>query len=152
VNLGIGGWLILVMTALAAWNVGVIWLMQLLIYPQFAEVPSDRFRAYHLSHWRKSRYVVLVPAAVILGGSVAMLRFPPPRAPLWIPWSGVALQAAIWLGTWRWWARLQIRLNREGNHPTLVRLLVRTHWLRTGMITAYAVLVLAMLSMGLARP
>jgi len=68
--------------------------------------------------------------------------------PEWAPWLGAGLQAALLLGTAAWWGPLMVRLEMPDGGLSIDRykLLMRTHWLRVAIVSAYGVLVLWMLA------
>ena len=53
--------LLLLSFGLAAYLTGVIWLVQLVHYPSFAQVPPAAFRAFHQSHLARMGWVVMAP-------------------------------------------------------------------------------------------
>lgn len=137
-------WILVVVLALSCYNVGIIWLMQIHVYPLFGVVGVGEFRAYHGEHWRRIRYVVFVPAVLTLVGALLLLWLRPPGVPALGLWLGVTLQVVTYAVTGIFWAPLQIQLNKKGASPELLRRLIDSHWLRTGLITLYAALMLAL--------
>jgi hypothetical protein len=71
-----------------------------------------------------------------------------PGVPAWATWSGFALQVALLLGTAIWWGPLMAHLGAPNGGLLLerYRLLMITHWLRVGIVTAYALLAIWMLA------
>ena len=81
---------------------GVIWFVQVVHYPLFAEVAAERFAGYEASHRRLTTRVV-APLMLVELATTAALPFRPAAAavgPEWVPWAGLALLAATWLSTW----------------------------------------------------
>jgi len=81
-------------------------------------------------------------------GSALMVWLRAPGVPSWAVWCGLALQAALLLGTAIWWGPLMARLEAPdgGLLPGRYRLMMASHWLRVAIVTAYAALVLWMLA------
>lgn len=141
-------WLLMGTCALSFYGVGQVWLVQLSSYPLWTYVGEREFGAYHAAWWRSIWGVILAPAAALTMGSVLMLWWRAPGIPAWAAWLGVSLQIALLLGTAIWWAPLMARL--EAPNGGLLRERYRTlmisHWLRVGIVTAYALLLLWMLA------
>ena len=141
-------WLLLGTCALALWGAGQVWLVQLSSYRLWTYVGEKEFRAYHAAWWRSIWGVVLAPAALLTVGSAFMLWQRAPGVPAWAAWLGFALQVALLLGTAVWWGPLMARLEAPGGGLRFERyqLLITTHWLRVGIVSAYALLALWMLA------
>src|ERR1700722_16434482 len=88
----IGRRLLLANLAAGFYCVGTVWLVQLSSYPLWAYVGPKEFHSYHIVWWHSIWAPVLFPAGLAFVGAIAMVRFPPPRIPLWVVWSGVFLQ------------------------------------------------------------
>lgn len=140
--------LLLSTCALALFGVGQIWLVQLSSYRLWPYVGEREFAAYHLAWWRSIWGVVLAPAALLIVGALLMLWWRPAEVPAWAAWLGVTLQAALVAGTALWWGPLMARLETSSGGLSLERyeLLMRTHWLRVAIVTAYGLLALWMLA------
>jgi hypothetical protein len=117
----------------AALLTGLIWTVQLAVYPQFARIleaaGEGGFRAYHADYTRGIGWVagplmlgelVLVTLALMLG---------PRGAPAWVGFFGVLL---LWAHTFFWMVPLHARLQSTPS-PRLVRRLVRLNWLRCAL-------------------
>ena len=142
-----GRWLLLAVCALAAYSVGQVWLVQLSSYRLWPLVGEREFHAYHAAWWRGIWGVILGPAALLLAAATVMLWRPAPGVPAWAVWLGFALQAALLIGTAAWWGPLMARLeSRGGLHAERYRLMLATHWLRVGIVSAYGVLAFLMLA------
>jgi len=123
--------------------IGVIWFVQVVHYPLFAETGSEDFRAYEQRHAALTTWVVALP--MLLEGVTALLLF-------WFkpPWisngqsaTGLALLAVIWLST----ALVQVpchNLLSQGFDAVVHRRLVRTNWIRTAAWSLRGLLVLWM--------
>jgi hypothetical protein len=141
-------WLLLGTCALSMYSAGQVWLVQLSSYPLWTYVGQQEFRAYHMAWWHSIWGVVLAPAALVLVGAVLMLWWRVPGIPAWPAWFGVALQITLLLGTALWWGPLMAHIEEPdgGLSPERYQLLMTTHWLRVGIVTAYAILGLWMLA------
>jgi hypothetical protein len=131
--------LIAVQTAAAWWMAGLCWLVQLVVYPQFARVEAAGFAVYHKHHVTWTGAVVL-PAMLIelLCGGLWLWVRPDSTA----AWAGAGLLAVCWATTLACELPLHGRLKR-GVTPRLVRLLVWGNLPRTLAWTARGVLLLA---------
>ena len=119
--------------------VGLIWMVQAVHYPLFAQVGEAQARI---------SWVVGPPMLVELATAVWLVVRPPPGLPAWAPWLGLLLLALIWLST----AALQVPEHRRlevGFDPAAVRRLVRSNWLRTALWTARGALALFLLQRAL---
>ncbi len=79
---------------------GVIWMVQLVVYPQFANVGADQFARYHRFH---SNRITLIVAPLMLGeimGAAAMVMQATPLAAggygRGLPLVGLCLAIAAW--------------------------------------------------------
>lgn len=129
---------------------GIIWLVQVVVYPSFAGVGDAYARAYHSAHTRRIRWVVgplmvveLVTAvALIFGGGL-------PYFPLWLRWLGGGLVLALWLSTAFWQVPAHDRLSGGFQAAALARLL-RGNWLRVAGWSLRSLLLLWVLWVALA--
>ncbi len=123
--------------AITAAMAGVLWVVQLAVYPLFDAVGSAGFIAYHR---RYNRAVSCVVAPLMLAevASALALVLQGVRGPLFL--GSLAALATIWLMTFSVQVPLHVRLAR-GYDATAHRQLVLTNWFRTAAWTARAVLV-----------
>jgi hypothetical protein len=136
--------------ALAFYNVGTIWAHEVDIFRSWTLLDASTFHRVQAGHWHKLPYWVLLPAALALVGSIALIWFHPPGSPLWAISCAVACQLAAHILTLVMWGRWQARLSRDplgSVSPYLARIL-STHWIRTVLVNAYA-LVLFLWTMGI---
>jgi hypothetical protein len=137
-------WLLLINFAIAFYNVGTVWLVQLSCYPLWAVVGRGEFEVYHQAWWHSIWGVILGPGLLGFTGAWAMLWWLPERISVRAAWLGISLQVAVYLLTAVWWAPLMARLvevvDPTGAPTQLFRLLLWSHWLRVALITAYALL------------
>jgi len=125
--------------------VGIIWFVQIVHYPLFAGVGTDRFAAYADLHVRRTGWVVGPPMLLEALMAFSLLVVRPPAVPAWWAWLGVGLLAVVWLST----NLLQVprhRLLGAGFDPDVARALVVTNWLRTVAWSARGVLALAIVA------
>ena len=119
--------LVLLSFALTAYLTGVIWMVQLVHYPSFAQVPASAFRTFHQAHMARMGWVVMAPMVAELGLAA------------WLAWQlrtpaagwGLALVVAIWLVTFLISVPLHNRLAEVGADAGAIKSLVQTNWLRT---------------------
>ncbi|MFT5124755.1 MAG: hypothetical protein ACI9TH_002886 [Kiritimatiellia bacterium] len=123
---------------------GLIWFVQLVHYPMFAEVAAGDFPRYEAVHNTRTSWAVM-PAMLIELAVVLYLVFAPAS-----PWSrpmastGLALLVLIWLSTFLLQVPCHTRL-MEGFDADVHRKLVLTNWVRTVAWSLRAALVLRML-------
>ena len=127
---------------------GLIWFVQLVHYPLFGRLPAETAQAY----WRENRRITprcVLPPMLVEGLTAVLLAVSPPttigRGPAVL---GLGLVTAAWASTAAVQMPLHARLGRGSADPDVVRRLVRSNWLRTGLWTARAALALWMLRAG----
>ncbi|MCX6932392.1 MAG: hypothetical protein NTZ29_06820 [Verrucomicrobia bacterium] len=119
--------------------IGLIWLVQVVIYPQFGAVGRLEFGAYHADYTRRISWIVGPLMSAELGSAA------------WLLWAGersgwflisLGLIGVNWLST----AIVQVPLHRrleQGFEAGVHGRLVSTNWVRTGAWTARGVMVAA---------
>lgn len=119
---------------------GIIWFVQLVQYPSFAQVDSASFEAFHRHH--SAAISVLVGPLMIAEAlsAVAFLWAPLRAQQTWQIWFGIGLLAIIWASTFLLQVPAHTRLGSGFDEATW-RTLVSTNWIRTLAWTARAVLV-----------
>ncbi len=123
---------------------GLIWFVQIVHYPLFAEVPTDAFHRYESLHCRFTGWVVSPLMLTELATGIILLIHPPSVDVTHLLRSGGALLAILWISTFA----IQVPVHNglsSGFNPRLHRLLVRTNWIRTAAWTTRAVIVLTIL-------
>jgi hypothetical protein len=140
-------WLLVGTTALAWYHVGFVWLVQVVAWPLFAYVGPNEFPAYHQAWWRGIRYVLFIPTGLVFAGGLALLFVRPSGVPAWLLILAFGLNLVMWILTAGWWGPQQSRLT-DPRSPR-VGLINRTHWLRTALVSGYALAWLAALVSGL---
>ena len=111
--------------------VGLIWVIQLVHYPLFAQVGTEQFRIYEGEHTRLITFIVGPVMLIELLSALALLaESPPTGVPGWLPWLLVGLLGLVWLST----IFLQIPLHGQltaGFDIVTHGRLVATNWIRT---------------------
>lgn len=106
---------------------GLIWFVQLVHYPLFAEVGSDCFIAYERHHTRRTSWVTAPMMLLELGTAVLLVYYQQRSGFYWLNLSGIAL---LWLSTFFIQIPLHNRLIKVYD-PRAIKKLVQTNWLRT---------------------
>jgi hypothetical protein len=130
---------LLVNLALAFYLVGCIWAHEVDIFRNWRVLDPDNFRRVQVTHWRKLPYWVFTPLALAFAGSVVLVWFHRPGSPSWAIWGNLACQLVSHLLTAVMWGPWQARLSRDdaGGRSVYLDRILRTHWIRTLLITAY---------------
>lgn len=123
---------------------GAIWAHEIDIFRSWRLVGAAEFQALQKAHWRKLVYWIFVPLALALAGSVALIGLHPPDSPRWTILGNVGLQLLSLALTAAFWGRWQARLSDDRAGPRSIYLtrILRTHWIRTAIISAYALVML----------
>jgi hypothetical protein len=110
--------------------IGLIWMVQLVVYPGFADVGDAQLASFHERHCRRITWVVgpLMGAELVSG--LALLSEPPPGASVGLLWAGMGLVALSWLCTGLVSVPLHARLAVRDRARVQARL-VSTNWIRT---------------------
>lgn len=125
--------------AVATWAlVGLIWTVQLVHYPLFAQVGADHFRSYHARHTQRMTWIVAPLMATEL--FTALLLVLSGARELWLLVS-LAPLAFNWLSTWLVQIPLHNRL-ATGFDAETHRRLVFSNWSRTAAWSIRGVLLL----------
>lgn len=108
---------------------GIIWYVQVVHYPLFAQVGASGFRQYEALHRQWTGLVVAPLMLLELGTALSLLWWSPP-VPGWSVWAGAGLVGLIWASTFFIQVPLHGHLDM-GQDPAAIRRLVRSNWLRT---------------------
>ncbi|MEQ8834501.1 MAG: hypothetical protein RIB67_08650 [Miltoncostaeaceae bacterium] len=121
--------------------VGLVWFVQVVHYPMFADVPEPAFAAYSAEHSRRTSWVVGPPMLAEGGAALVIAALAP--SPLALTGAGLVLALAgiTLLVSARCHGRLALGFD-AGQH----RRLVTTNWLRTALWTARGAIALALLA------
>jgi hypothetical protein len=132
---------------------GLIWFVQIVHYPLFEEVGSDRLARYETLHANRTSWVVFPPMLIELVTTLASL-YPRLRPPFVSPVEAVAL-AGLVLILWVTTAIGQVPVHGQLGRPAesrpeypdsrLIWLLVHLNWIRTAAWTVRSVLLSAAL-------
>jgi uncharacterized membrane protein len=109
---------------------GVIWLIQLVQYPFFAQVGEENFPKYHASH---SFWITPVVGPVMileLITSIYLTFYPPENIDLKLIWLGLILTLVVWLSTFFLQVPMHEKLSQEFNQEAH-QFLVNSNWIRT---------------------
>ncbi len=123
---------------------GTAWFVQVVHYPLFAEVGSDRFPAYHEAHSRLTTRVVIVPMVVELSTALLML-FDPPAGETLLTAIGAVLAVAAWALTFL----AAVPAHRElgaGLAKAPLRRLLRANLIRTWVWALHSGVCLALIA------
>jgi hypothetical protein len=123
----------------------LLWLVQVVVYPQMARVRAEDFAAYHARHTRAITWIV-APLFFAEGLGAAAL--------CWVGWGvapvvhgiSVGLFAANSLVTFLWFVPVHLRLQVSGHDPVLLARLARMNGWRTVLSSARLIWVLVWLS------
>lgn len=124
--------------------VGLIWFVQVVHYPLFANVGQPQFKTYEELHQRLTTWVVGPAMLVELVTALALVKHAPTGSAT-LPWVGLALVVVIWVATATLSVPAHNALTAEYTTNAYQRL-VSTNWIRTVAWSARGILVLAMTS------
>lgn len=130
--------------ALGFYNVGTIWAMEVDIFRSWKYVGED-FGTVQEVHWKKLPYWIFAPVGLGLAGSIALFWYHPARSPAWAMWSVFLLQMLSLVLTAIFWGPWQAKLSKDplGSQSPYLRNILSTHWVRTLLINANALILLA---------
>lgn len=120
---------------------GLIWFVQLVHYPMFANVPADVFVEYERIHQARTTWAVGPMMLLELFTAIALVAQRPAGVPAWVAWTGLGLLLLVDGSTAVFFGPQHGRLS-AGFDATLHRQLVDWNWLRTFGWTARGVLLL----------
>ena len=130
-------------TGATLYLVGVIWLVQLLVYPSMTHAGADGYAAYHNLHTSRITPVVAPVMIVELLTAVYLVFAPDDAVDYRYFWSGLALVLMIWASTFFLQVPLHERLAASFDADAQKKL-VLTNWIRTVAWTLRGALVLWM--------
>ena len=108
---------------------GIIWFVQIVHYPLFAEVGPEQFTQYESLHVRWTGYVVGPLMLLELGTGLLLFMGLNDHTRWWLGASLIAL-GLIWLSTFFLQVPLHAKIS-QGFDTDAIRQLVRTNWIRT---------------------
>lgn len=135
---------LLIANAAATWfMVGVIWLIQAVVYPSFRDIDAGRFREAMLRHQVCTGRIVILPMLVELVTSLLLLILAPSSM---FAWLGI-LCVGIWgFSTVLVQVPIHTRLAERGPDSAMIDRLVMWNWPRTIAWTAHGILCTASIS------
>ena len=123
----------------ATWALaGLIWTVQIIIYPQFERVGREEFPAYHASHMNRMSFVVGPLMLIEVTTAGWLFFFFDTHDPLFL--ASLALLPVHLISTAFIQVPLHKKLERDGLNPQVSTRLTQTNWLRTAAWTLRALL------------
>lgn len=131
--------------ALAFYLVGAVWAHEIDIFRAWRLIDAKDFHAVQRVHWRKLTYWIFIPLGLALAGSIGLIWFHPIGSPRWAVIGNPCLLVSALLLTAVFWGRWQAKLSKDSAGPRSIHLarILRTHWVRTALINAYAFVIFA---------
>jgi len=135
---------LLLSVALAFYNVGTIWAHEVDIFRTWKLLDPITFHEVQRVHWRKLPYWIFTPVGLALIGGFILIWYRPIPSPLWAPLGAFLCQVLAITLTAIFWGRWQAKLAQDprGAQSPYLALILRTHWIRTLLINAYALILL----------
>ena len=121
---------------------GLIWFVQIVPYPLYANVGREQFPEYEALHNRLTTWVVGPAMLLEMVSAVALLRYAPTGSTS-LAWLGLGLLIVIWIST----ATLSVpahNLLTAGFSGAAWQQLVSTNWIRTGAWSMRGVIVMVL--------
>ena len=130
--------------AIAFYNVGTIWAMEVDIFRSWKLVGTENFHTVQEVHWKKLPYWIFTPVGLALIGSVLLFWYHPDGSPVWAIWGVFLSQTLSLILTAIFWGQWQAKLSKDPAGPKSLYLakILKTHWVRTFLINASAVIML----------
>jgi hypothetical protein len=117
----------------------LIWLVQVIIYPAFVEIPAARFASWHAGY---TRTVTLIVAPLMLGQAALLVWLLAVRPSLWVALAA-GLVAVVWIVTYALAVPAHEALQANGPDPDFVARLITFNSIRT---VAWSLAFLALLA------
>lgn len=137
-------------TAATLFLVGMIWTVQIVHYPLFAQVGADGFAAYEAAHSVRITWIIALPWAIQGLTALALLIVPPDGVPRWLTFVLATLTAIPVVVTLAASVPAHAQLT-DGFDAAAHARLVATNWLRTAAWTVHGGAVLYLVAR-VARP
>lgn len=144
-------WTLLLQLAATLTMVGVIWFVQIVHYPLFAQVGREGFRQYESEHQRLTSWVVGPPMIVEFVACLLLLWWQPAAIPTVSLWVGFALLLSLWVVTYTVQVPQHASLVRNYDESVHRRLVVG-NWYRTAAWSTRGLLVLWTVAHALPTP
>lgn len=129
---------------------GLIWLVQIVHYPLFAQVGNAGFIDYERQHAFRISFIVAPVMLLELVTAITLLAVRPRYIPAWAAMVGLLLVVLLWLSTLLLQSPRHVRL-AMGFDAAVLSSLIATNWIRTVGWTLRSALVAWMLWLGLER-
>lgn len=133
---------------------GVIWVIQLVHYPLFAQVGAEGFVSYHAAHSQRITWVVLPAMLVEAITALVLVALRPAEVPAWLALVGLALVGIIWGSTFflqvPFHNQLGVFRDSEARSAAIAGL-VATNWVRTVAWSLRSMQMLAVVVLALRR-
>lgn len=117
----------LVCAASAWWMTGLVWFVQVVHYPLFANVGSESFREYHAQHVRRTQFVVMLPMVLELVLAI-YISVGKQGLDLALGLAGVMCISLVWLMTGVRQLKDHEALSKGFNEEAQARLLKGNFW------------------------
>ena len=130
--------------ALAFYNVGTIWAMEIDIFRSWKLVGAD-FHKVQEAHWKNLPYWIFTPVAAALFGNLVVVWYHPAKSPAWGIYGALLCQLTSLILTAMFWGQWQAKLSKDPLGPSsrYLKKILTTHLIRTLLISAYAFILLA---------
>ena len=135
---------LLLWTGLVCWVLGQIWLVQIVVYPLFAQVGEAQYVGYHRFYSRHIALPVIIPgfASFLLPVALALYG---PAVSAWMSAVNIAAGVVGLLVTLVLEIPRHARLEKGGKDDAIIAELIRYNWPRTLSISAQSIITLLML-------
>jgi len=120
--------------------VGLIWIVQILVYPAMAHIGTDGYAAYHNLHTSRITPVVAPAMIIELLTAIYFVFAPVEKIDYRYFWCGLALILIIWVSTFFVQVPLHEKLGASFDSDVQKKL-VLTNWIRTVAWTLRGLLV-----------
>ena len=117
----------------------LIWLVQVIIYPSFADIAPERFARWHAGYTRGVTWIVMP----LMLGQVALLGWLLAVHPSRWGFLAAGTVAVAWIATFALAVPAHEKLRSSGLDGGIIRKLVETNWIRTVAWTLTFLLLLA---------
>jgi len=135
---------LLVNLALAFYNVGTIWAHEIDIFRSWKLVDPNSFHEVQRIHWRKVPYWIFTPVGLAFLGSTILIWYHPANSLPFVAWGVALCQVLSILLTAMYWGRwqAQLALDSRGAESPFLEKILKTHWVRTLLVNANAMILL----------
>lgn len=124
---------------------GVIWVIQVVHYPLFAQVGDEFFPGFHSAHTNRITFVVLPPMVAEALTALLLVFVRPPGLPAWAALAGLMLVGVVWGSTFALQVPHHGRISGTSaaeDRAAAIGTLVTLNWIRTAAWTTRSVLML----------